>query len=161
MTRCRVGIAEYRIGRNPGVFKAAGLGSCLAVSLYDPTLGLGGLAHTLLPGRSKRGSGESAAKFVEDAIDEMYRGLLSEGADPARLVAKLAGGANMFETEFLSQVNGIGARSAHSARLALAALGIPLEAEDVGGNRGRTVEFDLATGVLIVYCARDATTLRL
>ena len=157
----RVGIAEYRIGGRPEVFKATGLGSCLAVGLYDAELGLGGLAHALLPGRRKEGPLAGSAKFVEDAIHEMYRSLLGQGADKGRLVAKLAGGANMFETEFLSQVNGIGARSAHSARTALAGLGIPLVAEDVGGNRGRTVEFDLATGLLIVYCARDASILRL
>lgn len=157
----RVGIAKYRIGCRPEVFKAAGLGSCLAVSLYDVELGLGGLAHALLPGRQKDGPLTGSAKFVDDAIDEMYQALLDLGADQAHLVAKLAGGANMFETEFLSQVNGIGARSAHSARAALAALGVPLVGEDVGGNRGRTVEFDLATGQLIVYCARDKTMLRL
>ncbi len=157
----RVGIAEYRVGCRPEIFKAAGLGSCLAVSLYDGELGLGGLAHTLLPGRRQEGPLVGSAKYVVDAICLMRQALLDDGAQASRLVAKLAGGANMFEVEFLSQVDGIGARSAHSARAALIEQGIPLVAEDIGGNRGRTVEFDLATGQLIVYCARDRSTLRL
>jgi chemotaxis protein CheD len=151
----RVGIAEYRVARGPAVLKAAGLGSCLAVSLYDAELSLGGLAHTLLPGRREGGPGANPAKYVDGAIRRMIDDLVEQGAERQRLVAKIAGGANMFEAEFLSLVNSIGARSAHSARQTLAELGVPLVAEDVGGNRGRTVEFDLASGRLMVYCARE------
>jgi chemotaxis protein CheD len=158
---CRVGIGEYRVARSPVVLKAAGLGSCLAISLFDPGLLLGGLAHTLLPVRQKVTDHASPAKYVDEAIHLMLRELIAHGAAKRRLVAKLAGGANMFEAEFLSLVDGIGARSAHSARQVLAELELPLIAEDVGGNRGRSVEFDLATGHMRVYCARGNTTISL
>ena len=157
----RVGISEYLVARSPAVLKAAGLGSCLAVSLYDAELLLGGLAHTLLPG-SQAGEGKAApAKYVDAAIRLMVRDLVGMGTDQRRLVAKLAGGANMYEADFLSLIGGIGVRSAHSARRTLAELGIPLVAEDVGGNRGRTVEFDLASGRLMVYCSRQNSTISL
>ncbi len=151
--RRRVGIAEYLVARSPVILKAAGLGSCLAVSLYDAELGLGGLAHTLLPGRCEGGDQPGAAKYVDGAIRRMVADLIGLGADRERLVAKLAGGANMFETHALSLLDGIGVRSAYSAREILAELGIPLIGEDVGGNRGRTVEFDLASGRVTVYCS--------
>ena len=48
----RVGIAELRIARSPTVLKAFGLGSCLAIALYDPELRLGALVHSLLPQRN-------------------------------------------------------------------------------------------------------------
>jgi len=115
----------------------------------------GGLAHTLLPGSQGDGESASPAKYVDGAIRLMVEALVGQGADKQQLVAKIVGGANMFEAEFLSLVDGIGARSAHSARETLTELGIPLVAEDVGGNRGRTVEFDLASGRLMVYCARE------
>jgi chemotaxis protein CheD len=69
------------------------------------------------------------------------------------LVAKIAGGANMFETSYQTLINSVGARNAKSARRTLGALDIPIVGEEVGGNRGRTVEFDLATGKMLVYCA--------
>ena len=157
----RVGISKYLVARSPAVLKATGLGSCLAVSLYDTELLLGGLAHTLLPG-SQAGVGEEfPAKYVDGAIRLMVRDLVGMGIDQQRLVAKIAGGANMFEAEFLSLLGGIGVRSAHSARRTLAELGIPLIAEDVGGNRGRTVEFDLASGRLLVYCSRQNSRISL
>jgi chemotaxis protein CheD len=102
------------------------------------------------------GSGQS--KYVDIAIRLMAEELGQQGADPQNLVAKIAGGANMFESEHLTLMSSIGVRNAKAAREALAKIGIPLIAEEVGGNRGRTVEFDLATGDLIVYCARDNRT---
>jgi chemotaxis protein CheD len=157
----RVGIAELRIARAPTVLKAYGLGSCLAIALYDPGECIGGLVHCLLPQRRSNDPLSEAAKYVDGAIRLMLEELNRAGADPARLQAKVAGGANMFETEFVTLVNSIGVRNARSARETLRELGIPLVGEEVGGNRGRTVEFDLVTGNLLVYCARDDRTLTL
>jgi chemotaxis protein CheD len=157
----RVGIAELRIARAPERLKAYGLGSCLAIALYDPGARIGGLVHCLLPQRRNSDPLSAAPKYVDAAIRLMVEELLQAGADPARLQAKVAGGANMFETEFLTLVNSIGVRNARSARETLLDLDIPLVGEEVGGNRGRTVEFNLATGCLLVYCARDERTLTL
>ena len=153
----RVSIAECRIGRAPVVLKAYGLGSCLAVGLYDPQAQLGALGHMLLPTRSEKPAVGAPEKFVDAGIRRMIEQLVDAGARREHLVAKLAGGANMFETDYQTLVQSIGARNARSAHATLAALEIPLLAEDVGGNRGRTVAFDLATGELIVYCAREQT----
>lgn len=155
----RVGIAELRIARAPEVLKAYGLGSCLAVTLFDPLPGIGGLVHCLLPHRRAGDADSMAHKYVDAAIHGMVAELTLAGADPRRLQAKIAGGANMFETEYVTVMNSIGMRNARSARETLLACAIPLVAEDVGGNRGRTVEFDLATGRLLVYCARDDSTM--
>lgn len=157
----RVGIAEYRTARGPAVLKASGLGSCLAIVLFDPRRAVGGMAHTLLPDGSRKDDVSNPVKFVDLAVELMLNELVDMGAEPRDLVAKMAGGANMFANGFLSLVDGIGVRSAHSARAALSQHHIPLLAEDIGGNRGRTVKFDLATGRLQVYFARDETTLYL
>ena len=154
----RVGIAELRIARAPVVLKAYGLGSCLAIALYDPGARIGGLVHSLLPQRRGDESLPDATKYVDAAIRLMAAELVREGADFARLYAKIAGGANMFESAYLTLMNSIGVRNARSARETLQELGIPLAGAEVGGNRGRTVSFDLATGRLLVYCARDEST---
>ena len=84
-------------------------------------------------------------------VDELVRA----GANRERLVAKITGGANMFETSYQTLINSIGARNAKSARETLAELGIPLLAEEIGGNRGRSVEFDLSTGTMIVCSSHE------
>jgi chemotaxis protein CheD len=155
----RVGIAELRIARAPQILKAYGLGSCLAVALYDPELQLGALVHSLLPQQFYGETIDGSPKFVDAAIRLMVAELRRAGAEPARLQAKSAGGANMFEGVYLTLMQSIGVRNARSARETLKDLGIPLVAEEVGGNRGRTVTFDLATGQLLVYCAREDRTI--
>ncbi|MHB8709870.1 MAG: chemotaxis protein CheD [Desulfuromonadales bacterium] len=157
----RVGIAELRIGRAPEVLKAYGLGSCLAIALYDPGLCIGGLVHCLLPQRRRGDPLSDVGKYVDAAICLMVEELTRAGADPARLQARIAGGANMFETEYLTLMHSIGVRNARCARETLQELGIPLAGEDVGGNRGRTAVFELATGRMLVYSAKDDRTITL
>ena len=151
----RVTIAQVRIDQSPAVLKAYGLGSCVAVALYDPEARIGGLGHLLLPNRPERNVLGSESKYVDAGILEIVDEIVQAGANQDRLVAKVAGGANMFETSYQTLIKSIGARNARSARETLASLGIPIFGEEVGGNRGRTVEFDLATGNMMVYCARD------
>jgi len=149
----RVSIAQARIERAPILLKASGLGSCIAVSLYDPESRIGGLGHMLLPCRPEKNPLGSEGKYVDAGIYQMVDELVRAGANREALVAKITGGANMFETAYQTLINSIGARNAKSARETLATLGIPLLGEEVGGNRGRTVEFDLASGNMMVYCA--------
>jgi len=150
----RVSIAQARIDQAPVVLKAYGLGSCIAVGLYDPETGIGGLGHMLLPCRPVKNPLGSESKYVDAGIYQMVDELVRAGARREGLVARVTGGANMFETAYQTLINSIGSRNARSARETLAKLDIPLVGEEVGGNRGRTVEFDLASGNMLVYCAR-------
>jgi chemotaxis protein CheD len=151
----RVSIAQALIGRAPAVLRACGLGSCIAVGLYDPQNHIGGLGHMLLPSNPEGSPYGMEGKYVDIGISRMVDELVRGGARRDDLVAKIVGGANMFETTYQTLINSIGARNARSARETLARLAIPLVGEEVGGNRGRNVEFDLATGKMLVYCARD------
>lgn len=145
-TRQRVGISEIRVARAPAILVTYGLGSCLGIVLYDADRRLGGLAHTLLP-QMRPGMAENReSKFVDRAIELMIDELVRQGADRDSITAKICGGANMFEPLQPSTTAGIGERNAQAARERLEALGIELLAEDVGGNHGRTVEFDLDNG---------------
>ena len=152
----QVRIAEVRIDRAPSVLKAYGLGSCVAVGLYDPQTGLGGLGHMLLPDRPENSPIGSESKYVDAGIRQIVNDLVHAGANREMLIAKITGGANMFETSYQTLINSVGARNAKSARETLGVLHIPIVGEEVGGNRGRTVEFDLATGNMLVYCAHTA-----
>ena len=65
-------------------------------------------------------------------------------------VAKIAGGAKMFEVSGLSDVGNIGARNAEAAKKILKEKGIRLVAEDTGLNYGRTVELHCDTGEFLI-----------
>lgn len=154
----RVGISEFKVANSPTVLVSYGLGSCLGITLYDPQQQVGGLAHTLLP-TSRPGVRETrGTKFVDVAIRLMIEELTRLGAERGRLAAKIVGGSNMFEPLHPTATDGIGVRNARTARETLETLGIPLLAEDVGGNHGRTMEFDLASGEVLVrsVCHPDA-----
>ena len=154
----RVGIAEIKVGAAPEVLISYGLGSCLALTLHDPTLRVGGMAHTLLPAHLPGTAPPRPGKFVDTAVARLLELVLEAGARRQRLVAKFVGGANMFEAILAPGREQVGARNAEAARATLEAFGIPLVAEDSGGNYGRSAEFLLATGevrVRTVY-ERDA-----
>lgn len=142
----KVGMADLNICKAPDVITTLGLGSCIGIALYDPALKLGGLAHIMLPDSTKMKNNTNIAKFADTGIDELVRRMIEEGAAQRRLVAKIAGGAKMFEVSGVSEVGNIGARNAEASRQKLKELGIPLLAEDTGLNFGRTVELYCNTG---------------
>ncbi len=153
--RRRVGISECLVARGPSVLITYGLGSCLGIALYDPKQRLGGLAHSLLPSPPRGAKRVKETKFVETAIRHMTDELTVLGAEREDMIAKIVGGANMFHLLHTRPEDGVGARNVRKARELLESLGIFLAAEDTGGDYGRTVEFDLATGEVRVRTVRS------
>ena len=70
-------------------------------------------------------------------------------ATPQNMVAKLVGGAKMFLSDDDSNPS-IGEQNITSAKRILEQKRIPLTGENTGGNYGRSVEFDLDSGKVIV-----------
>ena len=142
----KVGMADLNICKSPDSITTLGLGSCIGIALYDPTTKIGGLAHIMLPDSTKLKNNSNIAKFADTGIQELYDRLLKAGVNKTRLVAKIAGGARMFEVSGLSDVGNVGERNAQASRDKLKQLGIRLIAEDCGLNYGRTVELHCDTG---------------
>ena len=145
--RIRVRIAEFKVAKGDAVLVAIGLGSCVGVALYDPDHEVGGMAHILLPG--KGGENDNPNKFSESSIDAMIEQIINMGGSLKTLRAKIVGGANMFGTSTDSKKS-IGERNVEATRIKLGKLNIIIEAEEVGGNEGRSVEFHAATGQLVI-----------
>jgi chemotaxis protein CheD len=78
-------------------------------------------------------------KFADTAIVDMMNKMISMGASQQKLTARIAGGAVMFETQ--NNKFNIGERNINAVRKALTELKIPIIAQDVGENYGRTVFF--------------------
>jgi len=149
----QVGISEYVVTEEDTTLKSYGLGSCLAVALYDDDAGVAGLAHVMLPSGDEAGDANNPGKFADTAIRAMLRRMVEQGATYTDVEAKIAGGSDMFEFESFGE--GVGDRNVEAARAELEKLGVPIVAEDVGGERGRTVEFDPTTGTLRIKVADD------
>lgn len=150
-------IGTCAAGAGERAFAVHGLGSCVALVLFDPGAGAGGLAHALLPGPRPSGDlrTDLPAKYADEAVAALRAALREAGGDPRRSVAGVVGGARLFASESALE-SGVGARNAQGALAALAQAGLPVRWLEVGGTAGRTVRFDLPSGRLQVRTLREA-----
>ncbi len=128
-----------------------GLGSCLGIVLYDPATRIGALAHAMHPMRRRVRNNANRAKFIDSVLPIVVDRMVRAGARREMIVAKLFGGARMFESyagaRGLPQIGDENIAAAHEH---LRQLGIPVMGESVGGCIGRTIVFDLADGSVLV-----------
>ena len=144
-----VGISDYKFAKEPEVIVTYALGSCVGVCLYDKVTKIGGLSHVMLPDSTSFSAKDiNRKKFADTALVDLVEDLKRAGVGNNRLVAKIAGGAQMFEVQPGSKLGAIGERNIICVKQALSQLRIPIIAEDTGLNFGRTQYFDLATGTM-------------
>ncbi len=143
----KVGMADLKICKAPDALTTIGLGSCIGIAIYDPSTKISGLAHIMLPDSTAIRNNSNIAKFADTGIQKLYDDMIKAGANKMRMVAKIAGGAKMFEMPGASSSGiNVGDRNAEASRAKLKQLGIKLVAEDCGLNYGRTVELYSETG---------------
>ena len=130
----------------PDTITTIGLGSCVGIVIRDTMLKIGGMIHVMLPDSTVIKSNSNIAKFADTGIPELVRQMEAKGCVRRRMEAKIAGGAQMFAFQNKSELLGIGDRNVAASKKVLQELGIPLLAEDVGENYGRTVVFHPDTG---------------
>jgi chemotaxis protein CheD len=145
-----VTIGEAKVAGEDTVLFTLGLGSCVAIAVYDGDRRIGGLAHALLPEPRKGHSPAPAARYASTAVAVLLEMMQAAGANPRRLRAKLAGGASMFDTVLTEGGRQLGMRNIEAARTALARAGVPVDSEDVGGHHGRSVYLHVGEGRVIV-----------
>ncbi|SDZ83891.1 chemotaxis protein CheD [Haloplanus vescus] len=154
-TQKRVGIAEFAVTDGGAVLSTSGLGSCLGVALYDERAGVAGLIHTMLPAAPE--DCPNPVKYTDTGIDTLLAAMAAEGATTANVTAKLAGASAMFD--FDSQEESIGDRNVAVAHEVFDQRSIPIVAEDVGGDSGRSIKFRGDTGELLIVSSGNETRL--
>ena len=93
----KVGMADLKTCISPNGITTLGLGSCVGIAIRDPQTKIGGLAHIMLPDSTAiKNSQQNIAKFADTGIEELVRQMERLGAMRSRMVAKIAGGATMF-----------------------------------------------------------------
>ena len=140
-----VGIADMKMLQWDGELITYALGSCIGICLYDPNVKLAALIHIMLPINMETGR-KNTMKYADTGIKETLKQLEARGARKSRLVAKIAGGAKMFEVSGNSNLGNIGQRNIESVRMNLRREGIHIVSENVGGTVARTLSFFPATG---------------
>jgi chemotaxis protein CheD len=141
-----VGVADYKISQNLGeTIVTYALGSCIAVTLYDPVARVGGLIHYMLPSSSidTAKARETPAMFADTGIPLLLRELIKLGADSKRLAAHLAGGSQILDPQGLFA---IGKRNYIAAKSLLWKAGILVRGEAVGGTITRSFGVQIDTG---------------
>ncbi len=145
MNKLTIGIADMKMARNEGVLITYALGSCIGVCLYDPVIRLGALVHIMLP-INMEANRTSPLKYADTGIRFTLDKMSRMGAQRSRIVAKIAGGAKMFDVAGNGSLGNIGQRNIESVHNVLRQEHIRLLREDVGGSTARTLLFDVATG---------------
>lgn len=145
-SKINVGMGEYKIASDPTILQTIGLGSCIAICLYDKNKKMGGLAHILLSESSKAHKNVNPLRFADKAIHTMLDAMKKRGCDD--ITAKIFGGSSMFPG--INSIVIIGEKNIESVKEILKVLQIRVIAEDVGGDQGRSVWFDTANGSVVV-----------
>jgi chemotaxis protein CheD len=146
----KVGMADLKSTKAPSTIMTSGLGSCIGICLYDTIAKVGGMAHIMLPDSNLARANDNKAKFANTAVPILIEEMLKLGAIKSRIVAKIAGGAQMFSFPGATDIMKIGDRNAEAVKVALKQANIRILAEETGGNFGRTIEMELETGKLYI-----------
>lgn len=141
---------EYRVTGDEAVEYTSIIGSCVATCLFDPEAGVGGMNHFLLPGEDRVGDG-GKERYGVHLMELLINGVMALGGRRSRFQAKIFGGARV-----VRGLSDVGATNATFATRFLKHEGIEVVASDLGGHRGRRVEFTPGTGrARIAYIAND------
>jgi len=152
----RVGIADLKLCKTPDKITTVGLGSCIGIVLYSVGHDVCGMVHIMLPSSKEIKNNSNRAKFADTGIEDLVKMLEQKGVKKGSLIAKIAGGATMFVFSGASDLGSIGERNIKSVKETLAALSIPIAAEDKGLDYGRTLMFDNNSKKLTIRCAGKA-----
>jgi chemotaxis protein CheD len=149
-TRITVNISDAKVSHDVAdVLVTYSLGSCIAVSLYDPAGQIGGMLHYQLPD-SKMDPQRAAQKplmFADTGIALLLDKLVSLGVKKERMQVKIAGGAAM---SIGPKGFDIGKRNYLAIRKILWKNGMLINAEDIGGDAPRNMYLNIESGAVTV-----------
>jgi chemotaxis protein CheD len=128
---------EIEISDDPKVILSTILGSCVAVCLWDPRAGIGGMNHFLLA----QGGARNDVKYGVYAMEMLINRLLRAGAQRSAFQCKVFGGATLSGFG-----NEIGRANAAFARKFLSDEEIVCVAESLEGDQPRRIRFSPTTG---------------
>ncbi|MDR1514117.1 MAG: chemotaxis protein CheD [Synergistaceae bacterium] len=153
-----VGMADLVVSKHPAHLVTLGLGSCIGLVVYDQLSKTVGMVHIMLPDSREAKNIPKPGKFADTAVPLLLDELIKLGVNRSQLRAKMAGGAQMFSMPGKdSAIFAVGARNIEATLKMLAAENLRLVAQDTGGSKGRSVEFDTETMKFMVKTLGSGT----
>lgn len=133
MREKNVKMAEKYVTDGSEALCSEGIGSCVAVFLFENDGPHVGIAHVALPSKK---SDDRSEKYADNILEGLIKEMKDEGVDKSDLAAKIFGGAQIFDFS-----REIGVKNVDSVRKYLETEGIPIISEDTGGEVGRSVKW--------------------
>lgn len=149
----KVGIADLKLCKAPDQITTIGLGSCVGIVLYNISDNFCGMVHIMLPSSKEIKNNTNRFKFADTGIEDLIFSLEQKGIKRNTLVAKIAGGATMFQFSDKIEIGSIGVRNVKAVKEVLHASHIQVVAEDTGSDYGRTIIFDSTSKKLTIRSA--------
>jgi len=122
------------------------LGSCISIAMWHPLLRIGGMSHSMLPNRGRKGNYDLDGHYADEAIELLLREIGKRNTRPDEYQVKLFGGGNMFRQPLAERAFNVAGSNVEAARILLKAGGFNIHAEHVGGSGHRSIIFDLCDG---------------
>jgi chemotaxis protein CheD len=144
-----VGIADCKVSNDKSsCLVTHALGSCMAVTIFDPVVYVAGLLHIMLPESSldRAKAADQPYMFADTGVPALFHAAYAKGAEKKRLIVRLIGGAQVMDSK---GVFNIGKRNHLACRKILWAAGVMVHGEAVGGTTSRTVRLEVGTGRLV------------
>jgi len=148
-----VGLGEMQVLKgSTSVLSCIGLGSCIALCIYDPVSRIGAMAHMVMPEGNSNSSDGLPAKYVNSGVPLLIQKVIEQGALRSRLKVKIAGGARMLSIPGNNRLD-IGERNIVATKEALVRERVSLSGAETGGTSGRSVQMLLDSGDVFVKVA--------
>jgi len=150
----KIGPGDYCVTAAQDEMLVTILGSCIAVCMRDPVIGVGGMNHFLLPeSESGHWGGISATtRYGNHAMETLINDIIAMGGARGRFEVKIFGGGHVIDSSMA-----IGQKNAEFAEQYLANEGMPVVAKHVGGFHPRRIHYFPQTGKVQMLLLRRGT----
>lgn len=146
----RLNTGDVAIGTDGDILYTGGIGSCVVICLWDSNLRIGGMAHMPLPSSKDSVTREwfSIGIAPDIALPYLVDKLKQRGSRHEELTLRLVGGGNMFSD--ISNFNDVGGSILKATNALSQDMGLLLLKSCTGGKFGKSAEFNIGTGTIIV-----------
>jgi len=151
MFRGQCAAGESHLVRDSQILRTI-LGSCVGVTFWVPRLGLAALCHPMLPLIPKNAAMSVAAgrRYVDYAIRDLARQFDSLRAQRGEVVVKLFGGGDVLLVNNKTTRPTVGQMNCEAAMRVLDEEGFQVTASSLGGTCGLHIQFNTATGEVLL-----------
>lgn len=154
MTHVKIGPGDYYVTSAADEMLVTILGSCVAVCMRDPVLGIGGMNHFLLAESASGdwGGVHAVTRYGNHAMETLINDIIALGGLRTRFEVKMFGGGHVIDSSMA-----IGQKNVEFAERYLENEGMPIAAKHVGGYHPRRIHYFPQTGKVQLLQLRRGT----